>query len=147
MVNVGYAKVLNKKRKAEEILAKPRSTKKARDKALKDVADPLCHFMDLSQAVQRSSPQRQIPCLHSHPCVWSYQYDFVLPAEFHMKLQGWPNKYCMLAAPEDSTEAMSAKTKSLAGQGMTLPVLAAVIYAYYLNPHAPWWQEKGIVFA
>ena len=30
----------------------------------------------------------------------------------------------------------------MAGEGMSAPCISSVVYAYWLNPWAPWWKAK-----
>ena len=145
LVNVGWQKIKEKKRKAEETLARPKATKRARKTAEEDSVKLEEHFIDLSQAVQRVRPTRNISLLHTHPVVWSYKFDMVLPAEFHMRLQGWPRHFCELPTPTVASEDRGNKLKCFSGQGMTLPILATVLYAYFLNPHGTWWKPPHSV--
>jgi len=41
---------------------------------------------------------------------------------------------------EDMSEG---QIKSLVGEGLSAPWIATVIYAYFLNPYAPWWAKKA----
>ena len=33
--------------------------------------------------------------------------------------------------------------RSMAAEGMHMPCLAAVMYAYFVNPEGSWWQGEG----
>ena len=101
------------------------------------------HFIDLSQAVQRVRPTRHVGLFHTHPVVFSYKFDMVLSAEWHLRLQGWPKHFCELPTPSSAFEESGNKLKCFSGQGMTLPILATVLYAYYLNPHGTWWKSPA----
>jgi hypothetical protein len=66
---------------------------------------------------------------------YSFEHEVVFKAENHLSALGWP-----LEGFEDLSEC---QIKSLVGEGLSAPWIATVIYAYFLNPYAPWWAKKA----
>ena len=67
---------------------------------------------------------------------YSFEFDRVFDSNDHLSALGWP-------ADDPGFAALSAtETKSLLGEGFSAPCIAAVAYAYFLNPLAPWWARK-----
>ena len=68
---------------------------------------------------------------------YSYEFDKVFEGTDHIAALGWD-----VDDPGFIGMTASAK-KSLSGEGMSAPCIALVSYAYWLNPHAPWWKKRN----
>ena len=66
--------------------------------------------------------------------LYSYELDAVLSPWAHLKSLGLPEHV-------DFSDVKETAQKSFAGEGCSLPVLAMILFAFYANPHAPWWPE------
>jgi hypothetical protein len=67
---------------------------------------------------------------------YSFEFDKVFECTDHTSALGWP--------PEDEglADLTPHALKSLAGEGMSAPCIGSVLYAFWLNPWAPWWKSK-----
>ena len=75
--------------------------------------------------------------LKQQSIVYSFEFDCLLDASDHIAALGWP------ADDENLWTLSKANRKSMTGDGMSAPCIASCVYAYWLNPFAPWWQEKA----
>ena len=67
---------------------------------------------------------------------YSFEFDKVFECEDHLAALGWP------ADDVGFANLTAAALKSMAGEGMSAPCISSVVYAYWLNPWAPWWKAK-----
>ena len=68
-------------------------------------------------------------------CLWySYEHDMTLDGIDSISLQGAPRNTC--------ADFTSSELKNLAGESYHAASIGAYLYAYYLNPFAPWWKNK-----
>ena len=66
--------------------------------------------------------------------LYSFELDAVLAPWAHLKSLGLPNDI-------DLTDVPNTAQKGLAGEALSLPVLAMMLWGFYANPYAPWWPE------
>jgi hypothetical protein len=88
-------------------------------------------FANPSQSVNRTPWSEGAKTLCSSSFVYSFELDSLLSGMDMMRLQGWSS--AKLHRFSDGT------LRDLAGEGFSLPCAGAVLYAFFLNPHAPWW--------
>ena len=90
-------------------------------------------WADPTQAVQRSPWGDTPPCLCQGTKPYSFEKNTALSGMDAMRLQGFPEQL----PPEHVVT--DKNLRSLAGEAFSLPMMAGVFYAYWLNPRAPWW--------
>jgi hypothetical protein len=93
-------------------------------------------WCDPSQGVNRLPMRLHPPTLCQGTLPYSYEYDCVLSGQDALALQGFPDPFS--CAPPH--EFVDQEVRSLAGEAFFLPSCMSVVYAYYLNPSAPWWR-------
>jgi hypothetical protein len=69
--------------------------------------------------------------------VYSFEYDKVFESHDHTAALGWPTDCPGLRSMSDTAK------KSMVGEGMSAPCIAACVYCYFLQPYAPWWRKKS----
>ncbi len=72
--------------------------------------------------------------LKSNTFQYSFEFDKVFECDDHIAAIGWP-----LDDPGFQGLSVTA-LKGMAGEGMSAPCLSSCLYAYWLNPYAPWWK-------
>lgn len=96
-------------------------------------------WCDPSQSVHRLPVSYSVPSLCQKTLPYSFERDVCLSGRDVLNLQGFPS--CASVAPP---HAFSDKElRSLAGEAFFLPSASSIIYPFYLNPKAPWWQETS----
>jgi len=66
---------------------------------------------------------------------YSFELDTLLSGWAHMKMLGAPDNL-------DLTSISDPELRSFAGESFAAPCASAVFFAFYANPHAPWWAES-----
>lgn len=91
-----------------------------------------------TQMVGRKPWSVGLRCLLQGSHAYSFEHDFCLSGYDALRLQGAP----LQCAPQDDgpTSFSDANIRSLAGEAFSAPIATCVAYAYFLNPHAAWWQ-------
>ena len=74
-----------------------------------------------------------VPCLCKGTEIYSFQLDMVSPAQWHLRLQGWPRE-------SDTASAHKRSIRQLAGEGFFLPSAATALYPLLHTIDAPWQQ-------
>ena len=94
-------------------------------------------FCNPSQCVARLPMQQgRLPTITTSAEIYSYEHDCILSGQAHLRAMGWPSNV-------GTCTYSNHECRTLAGEAFSLPCLSAVLYAYYLNPHAPWWRDAG----
>lgn len=93
-------------------------------------------FANPSQAVNRSpwGEGSKTICTSSYP--YSYEMDRMLVGHDLMKLQGF---HTAVAAKRDTIGQNNLQ--QLAGEAFFIPCVGTILWAWFLNPAAPWWCE------
>jgi hypothetical protein len=89
-----------------------------------------------SQGIQRAPWAHQPPTLCTSAEVYTFAGDAVLSGNAHFLMNGWPQGFC----PRDLFQEQ--ELRNMAGEAVSLPCLSLVMFAFYCNPHAPWWDTK-----
>lgn len=93
-------------------------------------------FVDISQAVNRK-PWGALRTLTTSCALYDFHREqMVAPLEF-VALQGHPAKEWA----EHYSQIHPRVIQSMTGQAMFGPCVGLVMMAYFLNPHAPWWND------
>lgn len=104
-------------------------------------------WCDPSQAVERKAWGGSPGCLCATSMSYSYERDLTLSGYDHCKLQGFPGGQC----PRKQHEANGShgtpgfsdeELRDIAGNSFFLPCITTAVYAYWLNPYAPWWKSQ-----
>ena len=112
---------------------------KRREAILKPEANGRYAWVDLSQSISRSPWMLgAAPCLTTSSSLFSFEAQLVLRGAAALQLMGWPEAY----RRSGSAAVSSNSLRDLAGEGTHLPCLAAVIWAYFVNPRGAWWTEE-----
>jgi len=92
-------------------------------------------FANLSQSLiwHFSSVGGSTLCASS--AFYSFEQDCILDGTDMMELQGFG-----YVASRDRTFSSTEK-RTLAGESFHLPSYGTVVFAFYLNPYAPWWKK------
>ena len=67
---------------------------------------------------------------------YSYEHDATMSGQTQLQLLGW-HADC---APMDSFS--EGETRSLSGDGFSIPIACVVSTSMWLNPHGPWWKRR-----
>ena len=94
-------------------------------------------FVNATQSVKRLPVTKGVPLLCQRTTPYSYEYDTVLSGRDCLSLQGFPTAPSV--APPHKFE--DHDIRALAGESHFLPVMGSLVYAYWLNPLAPWWKH------
>ena len=70
---------------------------------------------------------RSLPTLTKGTEMYSYQKDVLLSGESHVRLAGWPQRWCPREIFSDGD------LRSLAGDSFSVPVAAVIQCAFYMN--------------
>jgi hypothetical protein len=93
-------------------------------------------FVNLSQGVQRRA-WGPIGTFCSSSVWYSYEFDLVLSGYMMLRAHGVPiNK-------DIQHKMTNSQMRDLAGESFSLPCVAAVVTAFYLNPWGAWWREDS----
>lgn len=91
-------------------------------------------LVDLGQGPDRATPfcHERWPVITTKSVFYSYGLDMMIPGATHLLAMGWPTE--RIAACTDF------ECRELAGEASSVPITTLVAGAFYLNPHAVWWQ-------
>ena len=93
-------------------------------------------FCNPSQCVARLPVHHgRLPTITTSAEIYSYEHDCILSGQAHLRAMGWPTNVGPMCTYSNH------ECRTLAGEAFSLPCLSTVLYAYYLNPHAPWWHR------
>jgi hypothetical protein len=91
-------------------------------------------WADYSQSVHtRPFFDDGIGTLATSTTLYSYQFDCRVPGIWHLRILGWLLQFGRIGFSE-------SEIRSLSGESVSLPVWSQMLFAYYCNPWAPWWQ-------
>ena len=91
-------------------------------------------FAAPSQSVARRPWSTGISTLVSNSILYSFELDSLISGHDLHLLHGFPHR-------DSHQHFSSAQMTQLIGESFFLPNCATVAYAFYLNPHAPWWRD------
>lgn len=90
----------------------------------------------MSRSVARKPWGTTIRALTTSTQLFDFQRDQVMSGLEHFVLQGFPRDI-------DLSHMSEAKVREMAGQAMSLPCLATILFSAFLIPDAPWWVERA----
>ena len=88
-----------------------------------------------SQSLKRAPWGKHPGTLLQGSCMYAYELDVALSGYDSLLVHGFPSD----VAPRNRFSERDLK--SLAGESFFLPCITSVVYAYFLNPGAPWWRK------
>ena len=88
-----------------------------------------------SQSLKRAPWGKHPGTLLQGSCMYSYELDVAFSGYDSLLVHGFPSD----VAPRNRFSERDLK--SLAGESFFLPCITSVVYAYFLNPGAPWWRK------
>ena len=74
--------------------------------------------------------------------MYSYELDTCFTGQEMCFSQGWPVAQGMQALQPCLAAFSGPKLTQLAGNAVSLPVMATVAAAMFYNPYAPWWAQR-----
>jgi hypothetical protein len=97
-------------------------------------------YADLSQSISRSPwSLGAFPCLTTGSSVFAFQAQCIIRGAGCLQLMGWPQSRIQLA----NGSCSSGQMRTMAAEAMHIPSLASAMWAFYLNPEGPWWQDRA----
>ena len=97
---------------------------------------PVGFFANVSQEVSRKD-WGSAPSLCRGTWAYSFEGDFLFTGPDHLASLGFSSSVAYASGITDS------ELRDLAGEGFALPCVIAVLYAWFLNGLAPWWQAAN----
>lgn len=92
-------------------------------------------FLDVSQGMMRARLCRDLlNSFGTKSMVYSYEHDIVLSGASHLQLFGWSRDRMSNFFSDDTL-------RDLAGESISVPSLAIVLLALWMNPFADWWPS------
>jgi hypothetical protein len=89
-------------------------------------------FVDLHDSVQRE-PWGSLKTLKQQSTYYSYEHEYIMSANDHFAIQGWPNTM-------DTSMFTELDLKAMSGEAFALSSCAIALVSFYMNPEAPWWK-------